>query len=189
LFFKPKRHSMKHVFLIGILSSLLIGCNTDKPAEQKEEAAATTAAKTQPAEFADAKYSEVGKKSLSSLAKGDVDGWVADYADNAVFMWNGGDSLVGKPAITAYWKKRRAEVIDSLSFSDEIYLPVKVNQPQSVEAPGVWLLSWARVDAKYKSGKKMNQLIHHVMHFNDQDKIDRVIQYIDRSVINAATAK
>jgi hypothetical protein len=35
----------------------------------------------------------------------------------------------------------------------------------------------------------MTQLIHTDMHFNDADKIDRVIQYLDRVPINAALAK
>jgi hypothetical protein len=53
-------------------------------------------------------------------------------------------------------------------------------------APGVWLLSWYQVDAKYKNGNKMTQWIHTTMHFNDASKIDRVIQYLDRAPINKA---
>ena len=142
-----------------------------------------------PAEFADAKYAEIGKKGIAALSSGDVDGWLAGYADNAVYLWNNGDSLAGKAAITEYWKKRRTEVLDSISFSNAIFLPVKVNKPQSVEAPGVWLLCWYQVNALYKTGKKMNQWIHTDMHFDANDKIDRVIMYLDRAVINEATQK
>lgn len=172
--------------LWAICSTFLFACNSSEPAVEKTEAAVTEST-PQPAEFADAKYADIGKKGIAALASGDVDGWMAAYADNAKYFWNGGDSLIGKAAITAYWKKRRSEVIDSMSFSNDIWLPVKVNTPQQqVQAPGIWLLSWYQVKAKYKSGKSMGQWIHTDMHFDANDKIDRVIQYIDRAPINAA---
>jgi hypothetical protein len=34
-----------------------------------------------------------------------------EFADNAVYYWNSGDSLVGKPAIDKYWRNRRANVL------------------------------------------------------------------------------
>ena len=132
---------------------------------------------------------DVGKKGIAALSAGDVEGWMNGYADNAVYVWNNGDSIAGKAAITAYWKKRRTEAIDSISFTNAIFLPIKVNQPQSVEAPGVWLLGWYQVNAKYKTGKRMTQWIHTDMHFDANDKIDRVIQYLDRAPINAAMMK
>jgi hypothetical protein len=36
-------------------------------------------------EFADAKYAERGKKSLRRFNKGDMDAWMAEFADNAVY--------------------------------------------------------------------------------------------------------
>lgn len=140
----------------------------------------------QPAEFADMKYAAIGKKGLEALSSGDIDGWMTNFADNAVYQWNNGDSLAGKQAIRDYWKKRRTEVIDSLTYSSPIFLPIKVNKPQSVEAPGIWLLSWYKVDAKYKNGKKMTQWMHADMHFDAADKIDLAIIYMDRAPINEA---
>ncbi|MBZ5855583.1 nuclear transport factor 2 family protein [Flavihumibacter profundi] len=181
---------MKQLFVWALFAPLVFSCNTPKPEEKKEEPPVVTEAKPQqPAEFADPKYTELGKSALAALTNGDVDGWVSAYADNAVFMWNNGDSIVGKPAITAYWKKRRTEVIDSISFSNLIFLPLRVNQPQSIEQPGVWLLGWYRVSTKYKSGGKMTQMLHTDMHFNANDQVDRVIQYIDRVPVNAAMKK
>ncbi len=66
---------------------------------------------------------------------------------------------------------------------------MKVNQTQATEEAGIWLLSWYNTNAKYKTGKRMIQSIHTVQHFNANDKIDRVIQYLDRVPINAAMAK
>jgi hypothetical protein len=185
---------MKKMFVLAIGALLFIGCNNnDKDADKKTDSAPAVAAadtKMQDAEFADAKYMEMGKKALAAMSSGDIDGWVSNYADNAVYYWNGGDSVSGKAAITAYWKKRRTEVIDSISFSSDIWLPLKVNKPQAPEqAPGVWLLGWYRINAKYKSGKSMVQWSHIDYHFDANDKIDRVIQYIDKAPINAAAAK
>ena len=181
---------MKKLLVLVFGTSLFIACNNEKSAEDKAATTTTeTAKEAAPAEFADAKYAAIGKKGIAALSSGDVDGWMNGYADNAVYVWNNGDSIAGKSAITEYWKKRRTEVIDSISFSNDIWLPVKVNKPQSVEAPGVWLLGWYQVSAKYKTGKRMAQWIHTDMHFDANDKIDRVIQYIDRAPINAATAK
>ncbi|MEP6795497.1 MAG: nuclear transport factor 2 family protein [Saprospiraceae bacterium] len=182
------------LWAFSLLVLLMIAC---KPAATTEEAA--TAAKTDstaamapkaPAEFADAKYSEIVKNGQAALSKGDVAAWLSSFADNAVYVWNNGDSLAGKAAITAYWTKRRADVVDSLTFKNQIYLPIQVNTPQSVEAPGVWVLAWYQTFAKYKTtGKKMNQWMHADTHFDANGKIDRVILYSDRSLINAAMTK
>jgi len=79
--------------------------------------------------------------------------------------------------------------MDSITFSNAIWLPVKVNKPQSIEAPGVWLLSWYMINVKYKTGKRVVQWIHTDLHFDANDKIDRVIMYLDRAPINEATKK
>ncbi|MBK8280123.1 MAG: nuclear transport factor 2 family protein [Saprospiraceae bacterium] len=48
-----------------------------------------------------------GRQSIAALSAGDADGFVAGYADNAVYMFNNGDSLAGKAAIAEYWKRRK----------------------------------------------------------------------------------
>jgi len=183
---------MKKAFFFSLCSFLLFSCSDQKPEAEKTEttvASAEVATPPQPAEIGDPKYMDIGKKGLASLSAGDVDGWMNSYSDNVVWQWNNGDSLVGKPAVSDYWKKRRTDAIDSITFNNLIFLPLQVNQPQSIEQPGLWLLSWYNVNAKYKNGKRMNQAIHTAMHFNSADKIDRVVQYLDRVPINAAMAK
>ncbi|HRI21488.1 MAG TPA: nuclear transport factor 2 family protein [Panacibacter sp.] len=181
---------MKQIFLCAIGCALLLACNNPKPAEETTTPAVAAEAKSQATEFADSKYADIGKRDLAALSSGDIDKWMEDIADNARFFWNGGDSIIGKAAISAYWKKRRSEVIDSINYMNDIWLPVKVNQPQQqVQSPGVWLLGWYQVHAKYKTGKSMSQWIHTDYHFDASDKIDQVIQYIDRAPINAAIAK
>src|SRR6184192_2101922 len=111
---------MKKIFYTILAGTLLIACN-----QPKAEVADATPA---PAEFADPKYADIGKKGISQLASGDVDGWMTAFADNAVYSWSGGDSLSGKPAIAAYWKDRRNNVIDTIIFKKDIWLAIKVNK-------------------------------------------------------------
>jgi ketosteroid isomerase-like protein len=179
---------MKKLWIMAFSCFLYASCTTQVQHDKKSETAAVVT-KPQAAEFADQKYAEIGKKMLADLSSGDIAGFTAGYADNAVYQWNNGDSLAGKPAIAEFWTKRRAEIINSLTFSNEIWLPIKVNQPQSVESPGVWALGWYQVNAEYKTGKKMVQWMHIDLHFNANNKIDRVIQYLDRVPINAAMTK
>jgi hypothetical protein len=170
---------------------LLIACNNEKPADNKEstEAGSTATASNAPIAFADMKYADIAGKGIDALSAGNVESWMNDFADNAVYQWNNGDSLVGKNAIADYWKKRRTEVLDSINFTNRIFLPVNVYKPQSVEQPGIWVLSWYQTNAKYKTGKRMVQWIHTDLHFNANDKIDRVIQYLDRMPIAEAMKK
>jgi hypothetical protein len=168
---------------------LLFACNNE---EKKDDAASTqpaSDAQPQPAEFADGKYAQVGKDFIANMSSGQMDAWSNSMADNVVWIWNNGDSVAGKQAVIAYWKDRRTNVIDSISFSNDIWLPVKVNKPQQMEQAGVWLLGWYQITAKYKTGKSMTQWSHIDYHFDANDKVDRIIQYLDRAPINAAMAK
>ncbi|MEP7164459.1 MAG: hypothetical protein ABI741_07190 [Ferruginibacter sp.] len=185
---------MKKMVFIATGCMFLFACNDAKKndtttATTTDSPAVTVKTEVPQSEFADAKYTEIGKNSLAKLSSGDVAGWMNDYADTAVYLWNNGDSLAGKKAISDYWTKRRSEVIDSLKFTQDIWLPVKVNRPQQKEQAGVWLLGWYMTDAKYKTGKRMVQWMHILMHFNSADKIDRAVHFMDRAPINAATAK
>ena len=174
---------------------ILFACNNNKPAESTTPATDTATAAVEkkappPAEFADAKYIEMGKKNLAQLASGDIDGWMSAYADTAKFNWSAGDSLVGKAAITNYWKERRGKVIDSISFVNDIWIPIKINQPQKgPDRAGVWLLSWYQVHVKYKNGKKLVFWAHVDNHYDNADKIDITVQYIDKAPINKALGK
>jgi len=186
---------MKRFFILAACAVLLLSCGDDKKDETKSTELTTTDSsgkdkKTPPAEFADPKYAEMGKKMADQLSSGDIDGWLSNYADNAKFRWSAGDSLDGKQAISNYWKNRRGNVIDSINFSNHVWLPVKVNTPQtSFDVPGVWLLSWYMVNVKYKTGKRLIFWAHIDHHFNADDKIDQTIQYIDMAPINAAVGK
>jgi hypothetical protein len=186
---------MKRILALFAITAVLHSCSSPADDQKKKDEAAATidAAKSAvpppPAEIGDPKYIGMGKEALSALAAHDVDGFTKGYADNVVYLWNNGDSLVGKAAVVKYWKDRYATVLDSLSFNNQIWLPVKVNQTQSIEQPGLWLMSWYMVDAKYRSGKHMRQWIHTTLHYNSDDKVDRVLQFRDNAPIMAAMKK
>ena len=178
---------MKNLLLTLLCAALLAACG-----KKPEEKAAPVEAEIKPTpqvEFGDAKYTDIGKQGIAQLSSGDVDGWMNSFADNATYVWSRGDSLSGKKAIADYWKNRRTKVIDSLTYWNDVWLSLKVNQPQKgPDMKGNWLLSWYQVKAKYKNGKKVVFAVHSDMHFDSSDKIDRFIQYIDSAPINAALA-
>jgi hypothetical protein len=183
---------MKRFFIVATCAVLLFACSDEKKDEPKTTESTTTAEadkdkKPQQSEFADPKYAEWGKKMTAQMASGDVDGWMSNYADKAMYRWSSGDSLAGKAAIAKYWTDRRKNVIDSISFTNEIWLPLKVNTPQAgPDIPGVWLISWYQVNVKYKNGKKLSFWTHTDHHYDANDKIDITIQYIDMAPIKAA---
>ena len=184
---------MKKFIGIFVCVSLLFSCNDGtKPAEPTKEKAVT---ETAPAELKDYeigsdKYADMGKNGQNDLVSGNIDSWMNSFADNAIYRWNNGDSVAGKTAIAAYWKKRRAEVLDSISFTNVVWLPIKVNKPAYAgQLTGNYALGWYMLYAKYKTGKSITQRSHMVIHFDDNDKIDRTTLYLDRAPINAAMIK
>lgn len=184
---------MKQTIIALLGCSFLFACNpsADKTDDAKQDSTnMSTSSGERGYEFGDDKYKDIASSSLTALGAGDIAGFTASIADNAIFRWNGGDSLAGKPAISEYWKKRRGEVIDSLSYSSQVWLAVKVDKPMTEgQLPGNYALSWNMVHARYKSGKSMSQRMHMVYHFDGNDKIDRITQYLDRVPINAAQSK
>jgi len=177
---------MKNVFLALCCGVALLACN--KPKEETAPVAEPVAPPQ--AEIGDPKYAEIGRKNLQLLASGDIDGWISSFADSAHYYWSSGDSLIGKKAIMAYWKERRGKVIESMSNAYDIWTPLKVNTPQNkYDRVGVWLLGWSQASVTYKNHQSLKFWIHTDYHFDASDKIDIVVQYIDRAPIVAALAK
>ncbi|MEP7323352.1 MAG: nuclear transport factor 2 family protein [Saprospiraceae bacterium] len=169
----------------------MISCKEAKPKETEDKMTMAAAPPVQaPIEFADSKYATVIKNCQAAFSRGDIPTYMIPFADNAVYAWSNGDSLSGKQAISEYWTKRRDIHIDSVSYSNQIFLPMKFNQEEIFKASGIWVLNWYQVYAKYKaSGKTMTQWVHLDAHFNANDQIDRIIQYIDKAKVNEAMKK
>jgi hypothetical protein len=141
-------------------------------------------------EIADARYTELGKQLLHEFESRNFDAYKSYLADDAVYIYSSGDSIVGKEAIASYWNNRFTQHIDSLTVSNDIWLPININTPQQgPDMKGVWLMNWHQVQVKYKSGKSIGFWVHMDYHFNDQDKIDRAVAYVDGALINEAMKK
>lgn len=182
---------MKKILFGVFISTIFISC-----AEKAEEKAATTEAaaptttetKKAATEVLDISEADEVKAGFAALANRDVNAMAASYDDNIAYRWSGGDSAIGKKAVVDYWNGR-LKLIDSLSFSEVILLPIKINESQSPKyaVVGKWVLAWNLSHVKYKNGKSLHFWVHTDYHYNDAGKVDIVIQYIDRHPIMEAT--
>ena len=165
----------------------MIAC---KPQEKAPESEPVAEATPRPTEFADPKFVDIGKKALADLNANNLDGFMTNFSENSRYYFSAGDSLIGKAAISAFWKDRFSSLVESAQFYDDIWTPLKVNVSQSSsDLPGVWLLCWYRVNVTYKNGAKLNYAVHTDFHFDSSDKIDLTVLYMDRAPIVAALAK
>ena len=183
---------MKKVLFFAA-SCFLLACNdgadnTTTTNDSSGNAMTSKESKNNPVDSADKKYADISRAALEKFSHGDVDGWVNDFADNGVYIRPNGDSVVGKAAITNFWKERW-KAIDSISFTDQIYLPVNVHQTQATEPAGIWSLSWYIINAKYKNGVKARIPAHQVSHFDANGKIDRFVHYFDTAPIQSTMTK
>lgn len=171
-----------------IISTFLFACNDEKKDDKPSEGATVSSSDKKPdSEILDMSEADILKNSYAALSKGDINGMTADFADTIRYTWSSGDSLIGKKAVQDYWTKRQG-MIDSLTFSEHILLPLQVNKSQSKFAPtGKWILYWTMVNVKYKNGKKLMFWSHSVNHLNSDGKIDFVGVYQDRHPIMEAT--
>jgi hypothetical protein len=181
---------MRKILLPCLFFSFLSSCADNKKVDAPGDTMVKTAAtsnKTTQVELADAKYTEIGKQMMQQMEAGNMDAWAGNFADNAVYSWSGGDSLAGKKAIMDYWTNRRKNVIQSIHFAQDIWIPMKVNTPQrGPDMPGIWLLNWYQVSPTYKNGKALQFWVHTDYHFDNNNKVDRAIQYIDMAPIKEA---
>jgi len=177
---------MKKILFGIVISCLFIACTDDKTADEK--ASPVTSDQKPPVEILwDSTLTESVQASMTAFENADIDGFTADYDDNAKFYWSGGDSLVGKQAIKDYYTGRW-KLINSLKLSNHIFLPVMAHEAPTPEIPGgKWMLHWYQVNVEYKNGKKINFWAHTVSHYNDAGKIDNATQYIDRLPLMEAT--
>ena len=180
---------MKKILSVIFISALLFACNNE---EKKGEAAAPevkSGKAAAPVELInDSNLVNTVKAAFVAFENKDIEGYTANLADNVMFRWSGGDSLSGKQAVKDYYTGR-FNIIDNIKFSDHIFLPLMANVSPNggATAPGKWMLSWYRVNVKYKNGKAIMFWAHNAQHYNDAGKIDQFVQYIDRHPLMEAT--
>lgn len=179
---------MKKILLGVFISAFLFACNNEKK-DDSTVATTTSSDDKKPAiEVLDMSATGPVKQSFDAFSRGDIDGFTANLDDNVRLQWSSGDSLIGKQAVKDYYNGRW-KLIDSLSFSEHILLPIQMNESQSPQyAPtGKWVLHWTFAHVKYKNGKKIDFWVHNVNHYNAAGKIDFLGQYMDRGQLMEAT--
>lgn len=179
---------MKKIILVFFAGSFLVACNNAGTKSDADAAATDKASGKVPVELiADSNLVNVTNAAFKAFENKDIEGYTANLDDKVKFRWSGGDSLDGKQAVKDYYTGR-FNIIDSIRFSDHIYLPVMANiSPNGSVATGKWMLSWYRVDVTYKNGKAITFWAHNTQHYNDAGKIDMFNQYIDRHPLMEAT--
>ena len=182
---------MKKIIPVIFIAAFLFACNNE---EKKSETAATEVktegetAKAPVELIMDSNFVNATKATMTAFQNKDVEGYTANMDDNIKFRWSNGDSLVGKQAVKDYYTGR-FNIIDNISLSNPIFLPVMANQsPNGGATPGgKWMLSWYMVHVKYKNSKELNFWVHNAQHYNSAGKIDESAQYMDRHPIIEAT--
>ena len=172
-----------------VIAAVLFGCNN----EVKKDDGATTDTKSAtskaPVELInDSNLINATKATFTAFENKDIEGYTANLADNVMFRWSGGDSLVGKQAVKDYYTGR-FNIIDNIKYSNHIFLPIMSNVSPNggATAAGKWMLTWFQTNVKYKNGKAIQFWAHNAQHYNDAGKIDIFAQYIDRHPIIEAS--
>lgn len=180
---------MKSLLILLLAPVVFFSCKT-RTAEGKDESAkpATTTSDGS-VQFADEKYVDIGRRHDIMFENGNINGWAEMFADDAVLMYSGGEKFTGKQAIVDYWINRRNTVVQSIAHDFDIYLPVTVKESlqPGTKAPGVWLMHWTQFTTRYQNGKSLTGWLHTDLHFDDNGKVDRMIEYLDRAPIQAAS--
>ena len=179
---------MKKIISVIIIAAFLFACNDAK----KDETAAAEVKTDKPAApvelIMDSNLVNSVKAAFTAFENKDIEGYTANLADNVMFRWSSGDSLVGKQAVKDYYTGR-FNIIDNIKYSNHIFLPLMANVSPNggVTSAGKWMLSWFQTNVKYKNGKSIMFWAHNVQHYNDAGKVDQFTQYIDRHPIMEAT--
>jgi hypothetical protein len=126
------------------LLSVLMGGTLLWSCAQPKEQEAVAPPEPKALEFADAKYIDMSREGMTKLAEGNVDAYLNNFADNAVYQWNNGDSIVSKQAILDYWKDRRANVIDTITFTNEAWMALFSINHMQFSLSNHWRLTCAR---------------------------------------------
>ncbi len=171
---------MEKLIVIILMAGLIGSCS-----KRKDDFSAIETKMPMPMEFSGTQFRDKAKEGLMSLSNKDFDGFIKDFSENAVYRFSYGDSIAGKEAIFNYWKERMTNVVDKLEVSNDVWLPIRVNQSDKARK-GEWVLCWFKVNATYKTGKSMTQWVHTLYHFDESGKIDQVIQFLDRAPIERA---
>ena len=177
---------MKKFFFILPALVLFFSCGQKQAAVEVAESAIQEPEEVPGIVLTNEKYVPECKAAMAAMSQGDMAGFTALMSEDVVYVFNYGDSLVGKSAVEEWWANRFETDLDKVTFSNEVWMSVDAVQPTYDVEPGDYVMAWFMVNGQYKTGNSMNQFIHIVYHFNSAGKADRITQFLDRVPIMIA---
>ena len=181
---------MKNLVLAMIAAVCLFACTQpQEEAPQAEDIVSVEPTPVMGVSVTEEKYVPEIKAAMEAMGRGDIAAFTSIMSDDVVYMFNHLDSLAGKQAVNDWWQNRFDNDLKSISFNNNIWLSLDVEDPRypTVEK-GDYVMLWTLVTGTYSTGKTMTQFIHIVYHFNDQGRVDRVTQFVDRVPIMEANS-
>lgn len=176
-----KNTSLKTAFIICAL--LITSCN-----ETKKEVAVEIEQETPMLEVASQEYADLTQKTLDLLSEFDLETWKDYLADDIIWYWPDGNSetrhrINGKEELIAWWKNWKETTNGELSFTNNTFLPLKVNTPSNYyKLVGTGVLAYTDLTISIQD-KSTSVRQHMVFMFDEDKKINHALLYYDRTGI------
>jgi ketosteroid isomerase-like protein len=166
-----------------ICAMLFISCN-----ETKKEEFVAIEQETPMLEVASQEYADLAQKTLDLISEFDLETWKDYLADDVVWYWPDGDSetrhsIKGKEELIAWWKNWKETTDGQISFTNNTFLPIKVNTPSNYYMlVGTGVLTYTDLTISIQ-GKSTSVRQHMVFMFDENKKINHALLYYDRTGI------
>jgi hypothetical protein len=166
-----------------ICAMLFISCN-----ETKKEEFVAIEQETPMLEVASQEYADLAQKTLDLISEFDLETWKDYLADDVVWYWPDGDSetrhsIKGKEELIAWWKNWKETTGGQISFTNNTFLPIKVNTPSNYYMlVGTGVLTYTDLTISIQ-GKSTSVRQHMVFMFDENKKINHALLYYDRTGI------
>jgi len=183
------RMKTHHLLSAAALLLGVLACNSGAKEAPATTAGAPPAVTNELFRLAPAEYAEKAEASVQALARADFDAWGATLADDVAYAFPDGDpntrtTLKGKTAVLDWWKKFRATPgVESMAVSEFNLMPIEVTGEAKGGAPkGIYVIAYFTNVLGIK-GQSVGLRMNFSIHFNADQKIDRLYGYYDRTPI------
>jgi hypothetical protein len=136
----------------------------------------------------DMTYAEITEASIKNLAAFDFETWGTQLADDIEYHFPDGDQnsrtkLIGKEAVLNWWKDWEANSgVTSMTMGDLVVIPVSSSSKvSSTGLAGNYGLAWVTTRLGFDNGNTVSFRMNMDLHFNEENKIDRIFSYYDRT--------
>lgn len=157
--------------------------------ETKENEIAEVSIEQPAVEAASEKYADIVEECLNIMQDFNFDGLGTYLADDVQWYWpNGGmetrSIINGKENVIKFWKNWRATSgVESMQFYNSDFMPLRTNRSTDhYNIVGTVVLYYGDITIYGKAGSTIVRQ-HLVFSFNDNDKIQKIFSYYDRTGI------